>query len=238
MALQINGTTLDKLYINGSTMDTGYINGTEVFSGFKPTIGDFIEGGYYVGKIVISGSAYGIIVSPKASRLTGDVNSGNMVAPSFNDGLSNTNALAADGVSLAITVKGMTINGKSDWYIPSINELELCYRNFKPHTSDNITGDSLLYPGNPNGYNPDSSPLGSGYSSTSPSQTPFTIFRSNGSEAFDNSGEYYSYGSSTQRQYLPVMNNYFQIMRADYNPGLQSYSSQAAYFRPVRRVPM
>ena len=44
MALQINGTTLDKLYINGSSMDKGYINGTEVFAQILPgiTLGEYI----------------------------------------------------------------------------------------------------------------------------------------------------------------------------------------------------
>lgn len=105
--------------------------------------GTLVEGGYYAGRIrTPQGEEYGILVAPKASgqhkdtpwnRSTKRVNG----ALSFFDGLSNTLVMQEAGSKLAAWALGLQINGFSDWYLPSRDELELCYRNLKPGTEEN-----------------------------------------------------------------------------------------------------
>lgn len=154
-------------------------------------IGVFWEGGYYTGQIVINEKVYALIVAPKAqghalSTLAVKTSGSNTPGTgSLNDGWSNTQAMIASGATLHPAAKycrDLVINGYDDWYLPSVNELEMCYRAFKPTTSSNLTGGYGPY--SQNGYNPSSSPLGAAYTGSVPAQTNSTIFRSGGSEAF------------------------------------------------------
>ena len=53
-------------------------------------------------------------------------------AHSYCDGLANTRAMAAAGSELAKHMLSLQIGEHNDWYLPSRDELELCYRNLKP----------------------------------------------------------------------------------------------------------
>jgi hypothetical protein len=50
-------------------------------------------------------------------------------AGSRHDGKANTEAMAAAGCAAAIKVKGLTIEGHSDWHIPSLGELNAAAAN-------------------------------------------------------------------------------------------------------------
>ena len=80
---------------------------------------------------------------------------------------------------------GLKIGSFTDWYLPSRDELELCYRAFKPTDDKN-----WCYRGD----NPSSVPVGYAYSQDAPGQTKEEAFKKGGAEAFDATW----YWSSTQ----------------------------------------
>ncbi|MGN7007221.1 DUF1566 domain-containing protein, partial [Neisseria sp. P0008.S004] len=71
----------------------------------------------------------------------------------------------------------LNIAGHTDWYLPSRDELELCYRNLKPTDENNWASFR-------DGDNPSSLPTGYPYTEQSPQQTSATAFQGGGSEAF------------------------------------------------------
>ncbi|MNZ77526.1 hypothetical protein D3C78_960700 [compost metagenome] len=95
--------------------------------------------------------------------------------------MANTIAMADAGSEMARWALNLNIDGHTDWYIPSRDELELLYRNLKPTTRSNY-----VYS---HGENPSSVPVGYPYTETSPSQTAVDAFQSDGTEAFE--GEWY-----------------------------------------------
>jgi len=155
-----------------------------------PTIpGTPFQGGFYVGRIRIDDVVHALIVSPQA----GDVDDtswgarGKDVpgARSFFDGRANTLAMAEAGSKLAQRVLQMDINGFTDWYLPSRDELELLYRHLKPTKQENWCW---------RGDNPSSVPAGYAYASDAPAQTSAEAFREGGREALEDTW----YWSSTQ----------------------------------------
>ena len=70
--------------------------------------------------------------------------------------------------------------------MPAVDELELCYRAFKPATQANTTSNVARNDtgSTPNGTNPNSDPTGAAYTSSVPGQTSVVAFRSGGAEAF------------------------------------------------------
>jgi hypothetical protein len=100
------------------------------------------------------------------------------------DGLSNTNALYSASSTNYIAVnycKSLTTGGYNDWYLPAKDELELCYRSFKPITGANTTS----FPTYTGGNNSSSVPqFNQSYTTSDPAQTTITAFKSGGTEAF------------------------------------------------------
>ncbi|MFZ6819819.1 hypothetical protein [Undibacterium sp. Ji22W] len=147
-----------------------------------PTIsGTPYAGGFYVGRYQIDGQLFALIVANKAEgELPGQWNSTLDTvngAASYNNGLTNTNAMAEAGSDLAKAALALRINNLDDWFIPARDELELCYRYLKPSTyADNMwrAGD-----------NPSSVPPGYPYTEQSPAQTINEAFQKDGAEAFD-----------------------------------------------------
>lgn len=157
-------------------------------------------GGYYAGRINIGGNIYALVVAPAtlggqntsglALKTTGSMTGG---TNSLNDGAANTQAMVSAGLSnhpAAQFCKNLTIGGNTDWYLPSVNELEIAYRNFKPNTTLNSINFGGPY--EMQGYNPDSVPEGAPYADQLPARTSISAFIAGGEEAFNTSKVYWT----------------------------------------------
>jgi len=161
-----------------------------------PSYGSPLGGGFFAGRILIASVAYALIVAPKAE---GDFAPTEWIedykdvpgARSFNDGLANTAAMAVAGSELAKRARDLRIGGFEDWYVASQDETEICYRNLKPGTDENS-----LYMRS--GINVSAIPPTYPYSLDFPKQTESELFRTGGSEAF----EEVDYWTSTQHASL------------------------------------
>ncbi len=148
-----------------------------------PTIaGTPYGGGFYAGRILVGDHLFALIVAPKDGGEHDDTIWNKSLkavtgAGSYFDGLANTRAMAEAGSKLAKWALGLTLNGESDWYLPSRDELEILYRNLKPGTGENYAWR--------NGDNPSSVPAGYPYTSSLPAQTDVSQFRAGGAEAFE-----------------------------------------------------
>lgn len=152
-----------------------------------PAIGSPYEGGYFAGVMRNGATRYALVISPKAQGQTQSASTGAMSANSRWDGLANC---TGSSNSIALWARALNINGFTDWYVPAIDELELLYRNFKPTTALNVTGNVQSNLGgalitNPNGANPNSEPVGPGYTTTVPTQTPLALFKAGGAQCLD-----------------------------------------------------
>jgi hypothetical protein len=102
-------------------------------------------GGYFAGYITLSGQRYALIVSDVSGSIrNGDLVGNNGIATSTSDGKANTAAYIAaghySGGNDAVNfVKNYRGGGYSDWYLPSLYEAEILYRNLKPTTDANNT---------------------------------------------------------------------------------------------------
>lgn len=146
-----------------------------------PTIhGSAFAGGFYAGRIRLDDGVYALIVAPKAEGETSSKwhTKSSVVdgARSFYDGLANTDSMVTAGSKLAQWARGLRIGGFNDWYLPSRDELELCYRAFKPGTYRNYCW---------RGDNPSSVPVGYAYAPDAPAQTSEEAFRAGGVNAFE-----------------------------------------------------
>tara|TARA_X000001388_G_scaffold64764_3_gene51023 strand:+ start:232 stop:1140 length:909 start_codon:yes stop_codon:yes gene_type:complete len=143
--------------------------------------GEPFEGGFYVGRFQIQGDEYALIVSPRDTGEIQDAEWGEygkaIEAHSYCDGLANTRAMAAAGSALAKHILSLQIGEHSDWYLPSRDELELCYRNLKPTSTPN----DCTYR---DGDNPSSLPPGLPYNQAAPTQTVEPQFQAGNAEAF------------------------------------------------------
>lgn len=140
-------------------------------------------GGFYAGRIMIAGAAYALVVASKAAGEHADCvwNRSQKVvegALSYNDGLANTLAMVAAGSALAKWAQELNIDGNDDFYLPSVDELEVIYRNLKPGTQSN----SLWAR---SGINVSAIPPTYPYTESLPVQTANELFRTGGAEAFD-----------------------------------------------------
>ena len=160
------------------------------WTGLPLVIGQAYEGGFYAGQISTAGNGiadYNLVIGPLStaqSQLSWkNANTATTGSDSDIDGPQNTADMVADGSSTVYPAahfcNNLTIGGYTDWYMPSKNEMELCYYNLKPTTSNNSTTV---------GINPNAVPArASNYTSGIPAQTLSTDFQTSGSEAFDGS---------------------------------------------------
>lgn len=149
-------------------------------------IGDAYQGGFFAGQIGVSGVAtHNLVIGPRSTaensslqwKNTATATSG---ADSDINGPQNTADMVADGSSTiypaAHFCNNLVTGGFDDWYMPAKNEIEVCYFNFKPTTSNNSLG---------SGVNPNAVPVRtSTYTSENPPQTSVVAFRSGGAQAF------------------------------------------------------
>jgi len=192
----------------------------------EPILGTSMGGGFYAGRIMIDSQAFALIVAPKAvGQIEGewikdykDVQG----TLSFNDGFANTKAMAEAGSELAQRIQALDIDGNTDWYIPSLDELEVIYRNLKPSTTENYcymrSGINLnaIMPTAP--YTPDF-----------PAQTNAELFQAGGAEAFDEAWHW------TSTQY--ASDSGFAWIQS-FDDGNQLYNGKANHSRAraVRRL--
>lgn len=217
---------------------------------FTPTpgvdIGVPFGGGYYVGcNVKVDGVEYALIVSPKtqggestnAMQMWSAGGGGNWnVGASLIDGAQNTTQLFnhvshGESSQAAIFVKGLNINGYSDWYIPSIGELNAAYEFLKPDNQANSAvslGSEVQTAFSP--------PL-QARTQTYPAKTSSPIFQIGGEESFDST----SYSSSTSRKqgsassYLS--NNVAFSNGANLLAIWNNYAGKIRAFRRVRITP-
>jgi len=194
-----------------------------------PLLGTSMGGGFYAGRIRIGDQVFALIVAPKAEgerdeipwneneeRVTG--------ALAYDDGYANTLAMAEAGSEFAQWARSLRIGGFDDWYLPSQDEMEVCYRNLKPTTRANYcyarSGINLAAVEPTRPYTPEH-----------PVQTSADLFQEGGAEAF--AAEWY--WSSTQRA---SASDY--AWHQDFTNGYQlgSHKSYAGRARAVRRLPL
>jgi hypothetical protein len=148
-----------------------------------PAIAAPYGGGFYVGQYQIDGEEYVLIVAPKAAGEREDTvwhtkNNNVEGAKSYCDGLANTQAMAAAGSELAQWALALDIDGLQDWYLPSLDELEICYRALKPTPEGNSQWAR-------SGINLSTLPPAWPYTADLPQQTSIEAFQDGGSEAFE-----------------------------------------------------
>ena len=222
----------------------GYCSFTTATSFVPSVAGAAYRGGFFAGKIVVGGSTYALVVAPKASgentskqwKTSNDTTAGTL---SLNDGLSNSNAMNNASHPAAQFCRALTIGGYSDWYLPSRDELEIVYRNCKPDSTANTVYASRLdnwgatpgqYNGvdsNGNGYNANSLPVGTAYTTSNPTTSVSAAYVTGGAEAFGNSW----YWSSTEFYATYAWRQYF-------GSGSQDSTNKTfnLYVRAVRKV--
>ena len=194
-----------------------------------PAIGTPFQGGFFAGLINIAGQRHALIVAPKA---TGEHEEAEWIsdyqavpgAKSYDDGYANTQAMAEAGSDLAKWARGLDIGGHADWYLPSQDELEICYRNLKPTTREN-------YCYARSGINLSAVPPTRPYAPEHPLQTSATAFQKGGEEAFSDDW----YWSSTQHA-----SDSDYAWNQTFNNGYQSYgyTHDELRARAVRRSPL
>ena len=197
---------------------------------------------------------YRLIIAPKSSGENSGVayKNANTAAPAATQTLTNgpaaTAAMVAADTStvypLAHWADALSIGGYTDWYVPARDELELIWRNLKPVTDNNVTGDrpksSIAYTaggnqndvsGDDHGLNRHSQPTGAAYTTSVPGQTSVTAFRYSNSEALHFGSAYY--WCSSEYSSSGAWNQYYSTSYPGYQLGNNKTDTFRA--RAVRR---
>ena len=165
-----------------------------------PAIGEALGGGFFAGYISYAGNGVAdhyLIVSPKATGETtkawdSTIGGSTIGATSLYDGAANTAAIPVDArYAAAQFVKGLSIGGYTDWYIPAKNELEVAYYFLKNVTQNNYSPGT--YGSNANAV-PPAEPVSTTYTAAVPAQTSVVAFQVGNTEAFAD----YTFWSSTE----------------------------------------
>jgi len=178
---------------------------------YPPTvIGQAYGGGFYAGQIGVSSVAtHYLVVGPVASAESSSKQYKNATtatagSDSVINGPQNTADIVADGDATTYPAahfcNDLVIGGFTDWYLPAVNEMEVCYFNLKPNTNVNNTG---------YGINPNAVPArASNYTSGNPAQTSASAFiTSTGAEAFGLTTYWTSSEFSATQVFGPYMVN-------------------------------
>jgi hypothetical protein len=158
-----------------------------------PAIGAAYQGGFFAGQISTTANSiatHDLVIGPLATaestkqwKTSATLTSG---TDSIIDGPSNSSTMNNASHPAAEFCEALSIGGFTDWYMPALNELEVCYYNLKPTTTSNSTG---------SGININAVPArNSTYTAGTPAQTSASAFQTGGAEAFSAS----TYWASTQ----------------------------------------
>lgn len=161
-------------------------------------VGQRVLGGYFAGMNRIENHCYAINASSKTTETNLPVKCIESRTPnthSVSDGFSNTLAMNNFEHPAAQYCLNLDLDACNDFYLPSRDELELCYRNLKPVNYRNaVYSTNLEYLGKVNGTNCNSIPVSVAYTETTPAQTLVVSFKTGSSESFSST----SYVSSTE----------------------------------------
>lgn len=100
-----------------------------------PSIGQSLGGGFFAGRVFFDGAEHAVIDSGRefetVAQWWDQAGPRTTVrgASSFQDGYSNTLAMAEAGSAIARKVLSMTIRGQRDWHLPSIEQLQVMRAN-------------------------------------------------------------------------------------------------------------
>ena len=195
-----------------------------------PAIGAAFGGGFFAGQIGVGGTAtHNLVVGPVASAESSsktykNADTAATGADSVIDGPQNTADLVAGGNSTVYPAahfcNDLVIGGFSDWYLPAKNELEVCYYNLKPTTTNNNTS---------SGANTNAVPSrASNYTAGTPAQTSAADFKDTGTEDFVALANYWSSTEATAAYAWP---QYFNTGNQDDNQKTNGFRVRA-----IRRV--
>ena len=142
-------------------------------------VGDPWQGGFYAGQISVGGTTWGLVVAPRATGYTetqpmNTATGVNTTAFSRWDGVGNMDLMVGAAWPAANWARGLTIGGFSDWHLPAEDQLDLCYRSFRPVNAPNTSW----------GENPSMVPPKGNYTSTDPAATTVPAFMAGGEEDF------------------------------------------------------
>lgn len=227
-----------------ATTSTITINDTST----SPVAGDSFGGGYYVGKMSINGNGVAThhLVIAAASTIqttlswdntvTGNSGTATYISSDIN-GPSNSSSLSALGSKYesAQYCENLNSGGYTDWYLPAIQELQMCYYYLKPSTTSNHNYGTSY--GGPNPYAVSPQPQNTSYTSGSPPRTSSEAFQLGGSQSF---GEQ-TYYSSSEGVGLDVYNR-LTVQTVYFSDGSQSSTNKSQSWssgvrtRAVRRI--
>jgi hypothetical protein len=198
-------------------------------------IGQSYGGGYYAGKISLTGggvATHYLIVAPRStgqSSTDNAFNNNNVAdsgATSLIDGLANTNSMNDANHPQAQFCRSLTIGGYTDWYMPALNELITMYYFLKPTTTTNSTS-GAGHGSNANAVSPQ--PISSNFTSGNPAQTTAALFQSGNTEAFNTYGLWSSTQSSSTQAYRITTDN------GTTDP---LFKNSYVHVRAVRKIPI
>ena len=239
--------------------------GAPVMGGFYAGIIDPDPTEMSSGEVYTTPQRYALIVAPKSLEGGNDTPTGDLVwcdsstnvadARTRWNGLDATQAMIAAGLtnSIADFVDALNSNSAdsydssygtdtappeddgSEWYIPALDELDLCYRHLKPTTDPEDDGTySNDFPDGeaPAWGNPSSDPTFASRLVETPSQTDASAFQSGGGEEFDD----HPHWTSTEGSSSDVWGQNFDGNDAGRQSGFLSKTWSGPQVRPVRRV--
>lgn len=258
-------TSSGSLSTNGTAVTQGFSAGgqtidfVDLFSGYQcrpfrkeeivippveppGPIGSPYQGGFYVGQIRIDGQDYYLVVAEKLSTVARAWKATAALDDfpfTMNDGLTNSNFINDAAHPAAQYCRAYAGGGFNDWYLPSRDELEVCYRNVKPTSQTNNTSiRGADAGGGAMGLNENSVPPGAAYSSAVPGIAADANWRAPGG------GQYFvispGYWSSTQSPNVPTPGGALAILQSFYD-GNQfgvDKTNPTGQVRPMRRIPI
>ena len=119
------------------------------------------------------------------------------------DGPANSAAMNNASHPAAQFCEAVNVGGYTDWYMPAINELEVCYYNLKPTTVANNVNTGI----NANAVPARASNYTGGTPATNPARTLATNFQSTGTEDFLLTFYWSSTANSATQAWIRNMSN-------------------------------